>query len=90
MNNYDIGDLVRVTAEFKDIAGVVTDPTTVKLRVRVNGVTSTYDDAVRDSAGEYHRDLSILSAGVYTYRWLGTGAVQTAKESSFSVKAAGA
>lgn len=83
---YDVGDLVRLTAVFRDLTtGQLADPTTVELRVRANGVTTVYDDTVRDSTGTYHRDVTITKSGPTDYRWIGTGAVQAAALGRFDV-----
>ena len=90
-NTYDMGDLVRVSVIFKNIAGTVTDPTTVTLKYRnpagtVTAWTVTAGQIVKDSTGNYHADISPTTAGVWQYKWTGTGAVQAVEELSFAVK----
>lgn len=87
---HDVGDLARLSVVFKDADGAPTNPTTVTLKVRRAGVTTTYTDAVNDSAGSYHRDVSVDAAGLWVYRWIGTGAVQAAEEGRFFVGVPGA
>lgn len=83
---YDVGDLVRLKVDFTDADGAPADPSAVGLRVKRDGVTSTYTDAVQDSTGAYHKDVNVDAPGVWTYRWTGTGAVQAAEEGRFFVR----
>lgn len=92
-NSYDIGDLVRVSVVFKNVADAATDPTNVSLKYRKpDGTVTTLvyltDVAlVKDSTGNYHADISATAAGVWTYKFLGTGAVQAVEEGRFFVQA---
>lgn len=68
-----------------------TDPTTVTLKVKgPSGSTDSYTYAggtvTQDTQGIYSKDLSLSSAGSYFYRWLGTGAAETAGEGQFTVR----
>lgn len=90
--NYDVGDAVRCRVEFKDTSDSFIDPTTVTFKLKLpSGSTTTYvygTDAqlVKDSTGKYHVDVDISSAGIYYYRFIGTGTVKAAGESKFSIK----
>ena len=91
-NTHDLGDLVRVSAEFSDVATeTALDPDVVKLSVRAPGiatVTYTYGvdaEVVKDSTGNYHADLNASVAGTWYYRWFSTGEGQAADEKSFIV-----
>lgn len=86
MNTYDVGDLIRLNAAFEDACGQAVDPTTVEIRVKAGGVTTTYTNAMQDSPGKYHLDILLTLAGQTDYRWIGTGAVQTAAEGRFNVR----
>jgi hypothetical protein len=90
MTSYDVGDLVRLSVIFTDIAGVPADPTTVSLRVRRAGSTTTYASATNPATGEYYQDVSIDTAGVWIYRWIGSGAIVAAEEGQFFVRTPGA
>jgi hypothetical protein len=88
-NNYDEGDLVRLTAAFT-VASVATDPTTVTLKVKdPSGNVTTYTYALaevtKDSTGNYHKDITIDEPGVWYYRWIGTGTVVAADEARLDV-----
>ena len=95
INVYDKGDLVRLPANFKNAVGADTDPTGVTFAFTTPaGVITTYvylTDAqlVKDSVGNYHVDLTVNEAGMYYYRWAGTGAVQAVEVGQFSVKPGG-
>ena len=90
---YDVGDKIRCSVRFATIAGVDTDPTAVVFKwldPSGNAASDTYGDpgslVVRDSAGNYHRDVSIDEEGQWFYRWEGTGAIQGAGEKSFLIR----
>lgn len=91
MNKYHAGDAVRCTVTFRDLAGVVADPTAVVAKYR-NGsgavTTKTYGvdaEVVKSSTGVYYIDITPDAAGTWHYRFSGTGAVIAAEEASFSV-----
>ena len=90
--NYDVGDSIRCSVEFKDTDDVLIDPTSISFKLKLpSGSIVTYvygTDAqlVKDSTGKYHVDVDISSAGIYYYRFIGTGAVKAAGESKFSIK----
>lgn len=89
-SHYDTGDLVRVSAAFKDSTNAAIDPTVVRFKFKRpdTGVVTTYvygvDGAlVKDSAGNYHVDISADAAGEWPYRFESTGTGQAAQEGSF-------
>lgn len=87
INNYDIGDLVRMAVVFKDDTGEVADPTAVTLMVlRPGDTVATAVSPVKDATGQYHGDIAIDTAGSWYYRWAGTGAVVAAEETHFYVR----
>lgn len=83
---YDIGDVARLSVEFKDVAGVLTDPTVVTLTVQAPSNVQSTPTPIRDSAGKYHYDLPVTQSGVYFYRYVGTGAVSAVEEGQISVR----
>ena len=94
-NIHDLGDLVRVSAEFRDAeTEALIDPDVVKLSVRTpSGVVTTYvygaDDALdRTEMGKYEQDVSADEAGRWFYRWWSTGEGQASEERSFEVRPA--
>ena len=94
-NTYDMGDSVRLSAAFTD-GGTATDPGTILFRwkpPKSSASLYTYgSDAalVKASTGNYYVDLTIpgtaSSAGQWTYRFEGTGAVIAADEDRFYVE----
>ena len=90
---YTVGDLVRVSTEFK-VSGAATDPTTVTLKWRgpTGTVTAwvylTDSQVVKTSVGNFRADIDATLAGTYQFRWIGTGAAQGSSQSSFTVEAA--
>lgn len=90
INSYQQGQRVRVTGTFT-LNSVATDPTAITFAWRNPAgtlTTLTYGtDAalVRSSAGVYYVDLSTATSGVYTYRFRGTGTVETADSGQFTV-----
>lgn len=88
MNTYPVGSAVRVTAAYS-AAGTATDPTVVTCQIKdPTGTITAYTyggsgGPVRDSTGNYHYDVDTPLAGVYAYRWEGTGTVIAAQEGVF-------
>lgn len=88
----DTGDVRRLSAIFKNSSDEDADPTTVVIKIRrhdPNNITTyTYGtdaELVKDAIGQYHTDYLIIGAGDVTYKWIGTGAVYAAEESTFAV-----
>ncbi len=94
-NIYDLGDLVKVSATFKnaDTAGVI-DPDVINLSVRTPaGAITTYTHGVdanltQDDVGQYYAMINANQAGYWFYRWWSAGFGQTAKEKEFKVRTA--
>lgn len=93
-NTYDVGDVVRLRGIFKDAAGALANPTTIRLKVRIpttptTEVTYTYGvdgGLIRNSVGDHSYDYPPTVSGRYFYRWIGTGSIVTADEKSFLVR----
>lgn len=87
-NTYDIGDVVRLTANFKQANSI--DPDTVTAKVKLpNGSTTTYTYPAtisKDSTGNYHVDIAAAASGTHRYRWFSTGFGAASKESWFQVR----
>lgn len=87
---YDQGDRVRIQAEFRDLSNQLANPTTVTVQVkRADGTIST-PSASNPSTGVFTADVDIptaaTSAGVWSYRFAGTGALVAAGEAVFFVR----
>lgn len=94
-NTYDLGDLVKVSAMFKnaDTAGVI-DPDVINLSVRTPaGAVTTYTfsvdaNLIKEDVGQYYAMISVNQSGYWFYRWWSAGYGQTAKEKEFEVRTA--
>lgn len=90
-NVHDVGDRVRVWAEFKTAAGVAADPSTVVCKYQDpsgNETTVTYPTSiVQVSTGVYYLDIDVDEAGTWYYRWNGTGDVKASGEHEFTARA---
>jgi uncharacterized protein YfaS (alpha-2-macroglobulin family) len=95
MASYDKGQLVRVSAEYRNEAGTLVDPTTPKFDFKnPAGTITTYThptnaQLVKDATGTYHVDLDANATGTWYYRFYGQGTNQAADEGSFEVVSAG-
>ena len=91
INIYDKSEPVRLQVTFLNIAGALTDPTTVLLTVKSPaGVKTNYTYALseitRDSIGVYHKDVAASQSGSWYYEWEGTGPVQVVERRQFEVQ----
>lgn len=89
-NVYFKDSAVRVSCTFT-VNAVNTDPSTVTLKVKTPaGVTSAYTYALsqvtRSAAGVYYKDIETTEAGLWRYRWEGTGTCQATDEAAFDVQ----
>ncbi len=83
---YNIGDLVRLTVVFTDINKVPENPTTVLLDILApDGTTVTPPAITNPTTGTFYADLPITQAGIYKYRFTGTGTVQAVQEGQIVV-----
>jgi hypothetical protein len=89
VNNYDVGDEVRVTGTFTDSAGTEQDPNAVFFQYEdpsgtVTALAYPADAAlVKDDTGIYHVDIDVDEAGMWHWRWYSTGVGQAADEGQF-------
>ncbi len=88
-NEYDKGSSTRISNEFK-VAGVLTDPTTITLKIKKpDGTSSTYTYAAgeitREAAGKYYKDFTLNQVGFWLYRWEGTGTCEAVDENYLQV-----
>lgn len=102
MNTYAVGTTVRLWGTFKAASYTVTsgvptatyaltDPSTVTLQVEnpAGTVTSyTYAAATvsKNSTGVFYKDVALDTAGDWSYRWVGTGAVAVTGEEFINVQ----
>jgi hypothetical protein len=86
------GTVASPTDGFRDAAGVLIDPTTVRLKYKAPGAavvifTFGTGEIIKDGVGLYHYDADTTAlVGVWSYEWLSPN--QAIKPSSFQVLAA--
>ena len=81
------GNRIRFQVEFKNDAGVLTNPTAVTCIVGLAGADGDSLSVVQDSTGVYHADWDTTSVGAGTYwaRFNGTGTLVAAAEMKVKV-----
>jgi hypothetical protein len=95
MNEYQVATLVGVFVQFYQVppgaAPVPADPTTVQLFIedQTGNVTQIPTSQIaRTGVGAYTSNLLPTEAGLWKYKWQGTGTViVTSKDGAFFVKA---
>lgn len=88
---FDVGDIVALSTTFKNSGGTPTDPTTVTLTITppsgsavvVTGGSLTHTP----STGVYSYNYTPSIAGVFRYKWVGTGTVVSTEGGQFEVRA---
>ena len=75
--SYPLGNVVRLSVTYKDAAGVLINPSVATLKLTDPTGTETTPVLINDSTGLYHADNTVLTAGVWYYRFTGTGALVT-------------
>ena len=94
MNEYDVGDMIRVRGSFTNSAGAVVDPSSITFQYRqfladpLSLTTLVYGvgSITRVSTGEYYHDLAVNTDGEWRYRWNGLGANAAAVEGLFKIR----
>lgn len=90
---YDIGDARSLAAQFKDALGTNADPSSVIFTMREpDGTTTQYvygtDTKIyKDGIGLYRVDWTFIKYGRHHARFAGTGAVTTAVECEYWIRA---
>lgn len=88
LNTYDIGNLITTNVKFTTSAGVPADPTTVTLKVQPPGIPAvsyTGSELTKNAVGDYSYEINANIAGVWSYRWIGEGAIVAAQDSAFKI-----
>lgn len=88
--SHNLGELLRLSVAFTNLAGTLTDPNTVTLTTRSPaGVITVYLDAINDATavGAFYKDVTPLEAGVWSYQWAGSGNLSAIEEATFTVAA---
>lgn len=90
MTTYDVGDMVTITAEFTDLAGVPADPGTVTLQIREpDGTVTAYAevDMAHPAPGTWSMEVPLDAGGWWHYRFAGVGGLVAAGEGRIQVAA---
>lgn len=92
MSGYDVGDRVRLTADFTDLDEQPVDPDTVTCMVRDPSAAETAytyagGQVVRTDPGAYRLEVDLDLPGVWWIRWQSSGAGRAAEETSLLVRA---
>jgi hypothetical protein len=93
INVYSKGDSIRCSGEFRNTAGELADPATVRFKFTTPaGVTTTYvhgvdAQLVKDATGMYHVDLAGTTATDWYYQMEGTGnGIEMVERHQFAVE----
>jgi hypothetical protein len=84
LNQYTVGDQVRLEATFRDEDGDLADPTTVTGEIRTPDQVDAALSIVRESLGVYYALFTVAQNGLHEYRIEGAGAIIAAAESQFT------
>ena len=82
---YEIGSAIRLSAEFKDEAGVLADPINVTLNIKSPSNALTTQSVTKTAVGKYTCVFIPDAFGTWNYRFSGTGNVTAAAEGVFYV-----
>lgn len=88
MKSYPWGHTIKIQVEFRNEAGVLTNPTTTTLKtIDPAGVLVTYAQAAltNPSTGKWNKSVLANKEGIWHWRWEGTGAVDAVDEGSFEM-----
>lgn len=89
-NKYQIGDGLRIHANFTDISCVAADPSSIYFRLIVGSADLAYtwpttNAIVKSDTGSFYHAITVESPGEYLFYWRGYGSVQAAEYGSFIV-----
>jgi hypothetical protein len=85
-NSYDVGDGVRATVEFRNLAGALANPTSVVAKLKNPAGTVTTLAWSHPSTGLYYVDFTFTAPGTWWLRFEGTGTVVAAQEFAMRVR----
>jgi hypothetical protein len=86
---FDVNDLVEVRCTFTNDSGVNTNPSTVSLQVKEpDGTITTYAQGTltNSATGVWQKNVTPDAAGLWYYRFSGTGTVTQEQEGVFFVR----
>jgi len=91
MDTYFTGQVLRISAEFRNNAEVLTDPTTLTFSFRVDQgskITYTFGEDIElqtNGTGLYYVDVSLAAPGTYSYQFMAGGTIENSIEDTFLV-----
>ncbi len=86
VNEYEIGDLVRLSGRFTDADGAPANPTSVVVKIHLPDGTIETLATGSDETGLYRADYSAAISGLHTWMMQGTGTIQRTKVRKFFVR----
>ena len=81
---YQVGDVAVMVSRWT-VGGTLTTPSTYALTVRAPSGAESTPTPSETSAGVLSAEVALTEAGVWRYRWTGTGAAAGAEEGSLVV-----
>lgn len=85
---HDLGDVVPLTIETRDAAGVLANAGVVTLTLTLPDQTAVTPSVINPSTGRYQVDYPTTQVGRHNVRWLATGLHASAYVDSFDVRPA--
>ena len=86
----DVGDIIRLYADFTDVDGQLIDPDSLTVRVKKpDKTTDSYlypGEVNRIERGRFFLDVDVTMSGTWMYRWEAIGAGQSAAERTFCAR----
>jgi hypothetical protein len=89
-SRYQVGDSIRLTVTFTDLAGAPADPGVVVCKIKSQTAVLSLPAVTRVSTGVYYADFVMSESGTYYWRWAGTGGAATAADEGHLFVAASA
>ena len=89
---YDVGDGIKLAITFQaGTPAVDTDPSTVTLLIRdpdavVVSYTYAAAEITKDATGKYSKIIDLTKAGIWSWRWIGTGSVKASEQGQVTVR----
>lgn len=81
----EVGDLPRLTVEWRNLEGALTEPTKVELEITTPAGVVSKPTPTKTSTAIWHYDLSVTEQGTYSYHWTATGTLQASERGQFAV-----
>lgn len=86
MTTYLVTTKIRITATFRDLAGTLTNPTTVVCTVKNPAGVLATPIPTNSGTGIYYADVTLDADGTWTIEWQATGNLIVAGDDWFLVR----